>query len=175
MPMNTHLDIVRRETHLELTLNRPECRNALSENLMADLTDALRQAGADDQAHSVIVTGTPPVFCAGLDLREVAQAQAEHDISPLLTLFETIEHLPKPVIAAVNGPAVAGGAGLVSVCDIALCAASAYLGYPGVKRGLVGPIITTYLCRLVGERHARWLLLTGESVPAVRAGDGAGQ
>src|SRR5262249_32104794 len=68
--------------------------------------------------------------------------------------------------AAVNGPAVAGGAGLVSVCDIAICGASGVIGYPEIKRGLVAAIVMTYLRRLVGERHAKYLLLTGENLTA---------
>lgn len=162
------------ERGVEITLNRPEARNALSRALIADLTSALRKADADPNVRSVIVTGAPPSFCAGLDLREVAATttdQAEHDASSLLTLFETIDNLSKPVIAAVNGPAVAGGAGLVSVCDIVICGASGIIGYPEIKRGLVAAIVMTYLRRLVGERQAKYLLLTGENLSAERALD----
>ncbi|MBI5865970.1 MAG: enoyl-CoA hydratase/isomerase family protein [Planctomycetes bacterium] len=157
---------------LELTLNRPSARNALSRDLIASLTAALNQAEGDPNVRSIIITGTPPAFCAGLDLREVAQTtatQAEHDASSLLNLFERIDLLGKPVIAAVNGPAVAGGAGLVSVCDIVVCGQSGVIGYPEIKRGLVAAIVMTYLRRLVGERQAKWLLLTGENLPAERA------
>jgi methylglutaconyl-CoA hydratase len=156
----------------ELTLNRPECRNALSRDLIRRLTAALREAGADARVRCVIVTGTPPAFCAGLDLREVVgttREQAERDSTELLGLLETLDNLPKPVIAAVNGPAVAGGAGLASVCDLVLCAESAVIGYTEVKRGLIAAIVMSYLRRLVGERQARYLLLTGESVSARRA------
>ncbi len=155
-----------------LTLNRPAQRNALSRSLIAALTEALRSADADAGIRSVILAGAGPAFCAGLDLREVAQTsadQAEHDASSLLTLFETIDQMSKPVIAAVHGPAVAGGAGLVSVCDIVLCGTSGMIGYPEVKRGLVAAIVMTYLRRLVGERQAKFLLLTGENLAAERA------
>jgi methylglutaconyl-CoA hydratase len=157
---------------LKLTLNRPECRNALSRELIREATAALRSAEADAAIRSVIITGAPPAFCAGLDLREVANAtleQAERDSIELMTLFETIDGLSKPVIAAVNGPAVAGGAGLVSVCDIVLCAEAACIGYPEIKRGLIAAIVMSYLRRLVGERQAKYLLLTGESVSARQA------
>jgi methylglutaconyl-CoA hydratase len=87
----------------------------------------------------------------------------------LLRLYETIDNLSKPVIAAVNGPAVAGGAGLISVCDIVIAAESSVIGYPEIKRGLVAAIVMTYLRRLVGERQAKYLLLTGENLPARRA------
>ena len=170
--MSEILKIVRAEFGVELTLHRPDCRNALSRGLIAELTEALRAAEQDAAVRSIVLTGTPPAFCAGLDLREVAQTtadQAEHDASALLTLFETIDNLPKPVIAAVNGPAVAGGAGLASVCDLVICGESGIIGYPEIKRGLVAAIVMTYLRRLVGERQAKYLLLTGENLTAERA------
>jgi len=162
----------RRDAVLILTLNRPEKRNALSRALIQTLTAALRRAEQDDAVRVLILTGAGPSFCAGLDLREVAEttaAQAEHDASSLLELFETVDGLAKPVIAAVNGPAVAGGAGLVSVCDLVVCGASGVIGYPEIKRGLVAAIVMTYLRRLVGERDAKYLLLVGENLPAERA------
>lgn len=170
--MSDILTIERRERAALLTLNRPKCRNALSRALIDELTEALRRADADDDVRSVILTGAPPAFSAGLDLRELAQTsgeQAEHDASSLLELFEAVDNLSKPVIAAVNGPAVAGGAGLVSVCDIVICGASSVIGYPEIKRGLVAAIVMTYLRRLVGERVAKHLLLTGENLSAERA------
>lgn len=156
----------------ELTLNRPDRRNALSRALIAELTAALKAADADAGVRNVILTGAGPAFCAGLDLKEVAATsadEAEHDASALLELFETLDHLGKPVIAAVNGPAVAGGAGLVSVCDLVICGESGVIGYPEIKRGLVAAIVMTYLRRLVGERRAKYLLLTGENLDARRA------
>jgi methylglutaconyl-CoA hydratase len=170
--MNALLHIVRRDATLELTLNRPERRNALSRTLIGQLTAALHAAAGDATLRSIVLTGAPPAFCAGLDLREVAEAPAEadeHDTSALLELFETLDGCPQPVIAAVNGPAVAGGAGLVSVCDIVVCGEAARIGYPGIRHGLVAPIVMTYLLRLVGERRARYLLLTGEMRTAEQA------
>lgn len=170
--MSDILSIERRDAGLELTLNRPQARNALSRALIAEFTAALQAAQGDPTVRTVVITGAPPAFCAGLDLREVAATsadQAEHDASALLTLFETIDGMSKPVIAAVNGPAVAGGAGLVSVCDIVLCAESGVIGYPEIKRGLVAAIVMTYLRRLVGERKAKYLLLTGENLDASRS------
>jgi methylglutaconyl-CoA hydratase len=163
--MSDELRIERTDHGIELTLNRPERRNAMSRTLIAELTAAMRQAADESAVRSIILTGAPPAFSAGLDLREVAQTssqQAELDASHLLELFETIDNLAKPVIAAINGPAVAGGAGLASVCDIVLCGASGRIGYPEIKRGLVAAIVMTYLRRLVGERQAKYLLLTGE-------------
>jgi methylglutaconyl-CoA hydratase len=167
--MSAELEISGQAMHVELVLNRPAVRNALSRTLMAELTAELKRAGDDSAVRAIIVTGAPPAFCAGLDLNEVAAAGAVYDNSPLLTLFETIESLPKPVIAAVNGPAMAGGAVLASVCDVAVCASAARIGYPGIKRGLVAPLAMSYLCRLVGERHARYLVLTGQVISASQA------
>lgn len=155
-----------------MTLNRPERRNALSRLLIAELTAQMRMAEQDSQIRSVLLRATGPAFCAGLDLREVSQTtseQATHDASSLQTLFETIDSLAKPVIAAVHGPAVAGGAGLVSVADLVICGRSGMIGYPEIKRGLVAAIVMTYLRRLVGERQAKYLLLTGENLGAERA------
>ncbi len=157
---------------LELTLNRPDKRNALSRALIAELTETLQAAGANAGVRVITLTGAPPSFCAGLDLREVAETtpqQAERDSEALLALFETIDNLSKPVIAAVNGPAVAGGAGLASVCDLVLCAESAVIGFPEIQRGLVPALVMTYLRRSVGERRAKYLMLTGQNLPAHRA------
>ncbi len=170
--MNAPLHVVRCGGVVELTLNRPARRNALSGELIAALAEELRKAGADAAVRSILLTGAPPAFCAGLDLHEVAEAGRtanQHDTSALLALYELIDHLPKPVIAAVNGPAVAGGAALVCVCDLAILAESAQIGYPGVRHGLVAPIVMPYLLRLVGERRARYLLLTGEMIAARQA------
>ena len=155
--MSDVLLVERGASWLELTLNRPDKRNALSRALISELTETLRAAERDDAIRSVIIGGAGPAFSAGLDLKEVAQTtaeQAEHDASSLLTLFERIDNLQKPVIAVVHGPAVAGGAGLVSVCDLVLCGESGIIGYPEIKRGLVAAIVMTYLRRLVGEREA---------------------
>jgi methylglutaconyl-CoA hydratase len=170
--MNAPLHIVRRGAGVELTLNRPARRNALSADLIAALAAALRQADADADVQSILLTGAPPAFCAGLDLHEVAAAGCkgnQHDTTALLALYELIDGLSKPVIAAVNGPAVAGGAALVCVCDLALFAESAQIGYPGVRHGLVAPIVMPSLLRLIGERRARFLLLTGEMIGARQA------
>ncbi len=170
--MSEVLLVQRRGAIVELTLNRPDKRNALSRELIRALTEELHRAEQDGGIRVVLLSGAGPSFCAGLDLKEVAATtpeQAEHDSSALLALFETIDQLPRPVIAAVNGPAVAGGAGLISVCDLVICGESAVIGYPEIKRGLVAAIVMTYLRRLVGERQAKFLLLTGENLPARQA------
>src|SRR5437763_3223618 len=158
-----------------LTLNRPDKRNALSRALIAALTEAFRRAKDDSAARCVLLTGAGPAFCAGMDLAELSETiDADRgviweDALNLARLFDLIYTLPKPTIAVVNGPAVAGGAGLVSVCDLALASAEAKFGYPEVRRGLVAAMVMPHLLRHVGERTARWLLLTGELIDGLAA------
>lgn len=158
-----------------ITLNRPERRNALSRALIAALADAFHRADADSAARCVILTGHGSAFCAGMDLEELRQTIGANsdviweDAQRLSALYDQIYRLPKPTIAAVNGPAVAGGCGLVTVCDLAIGTPTALLGYPEVRRGLVAAMVMPHLLRHVGERAARWLLLTGELIDGIRA------
>jgi methylglutaconyl-CoA hydratase len=166
-----------------ITLNRPDRRNALNQPLIIALTKAFTRAGDDKSARAVILTGAGTAFCAGMDLEELSRSVEEQDKQTesgarsaiwedarrLAKLYELIYTLPKPTIAAVNGPAVAGGAGLVTVCDLALAVPQARLGYPEVRRGLVAAMVMPHLLRHVGERVARYLLLTGELIDAEEA------
>lgn len=165
----------RRGAAAVLTIDRPDRRNALSRALIAALSEAFTRAAADDAVRAVVLTGNGPAFCAGMDLDELRGtlgADADlvwHDASTLSTLYEQIYTLPKPTIAAVNGAAVAGGAGLVTVCDLAVASTDAKFGYPEVRRGLVAAMVMPHLLRHVGERAARWMLLTGELIDANEA------
>jgi methylglutaconyl-CoA hydratase len=158
-----------------VTINRPDKRNALSRALIAALSDAFRRAADDPAARCVILTGAGPAFCAGMDLDELRGtlgAESDKvwdDASKLAVLYDFIYTLPKPTVAVVNGPAVAGGAGLVTVCDLAVTVPGAKFGYPEVRRGLVAAMVMPHLLRHVGERAARWLLLTGELIDGVDA------
>jgi len=174
-----------------ITLNRPDKRNALSRALIQALKDAFERAKDDAAARCVILTGAGPAFCAGMDLAELAETLTPHpspsppggeggvrglaetavwdDARRLMGLYDSIYSLPKPTIAAVNGAAVAGGAGLVTVCDLALAVPAAVFGYPEVRRGLVAAMVMPHLLRHVGERCARHLLLTGELIDAAEA------
>jgi methylglutaconyl-CoA hydratase len=159
-----------------ITLNRADKRNALSRGLIAALTDAFMRAADDAAARCVILTGAGSVFCAGMDLAELAEslnlaepAAIWDDALRIAALYDFIYGLPKPTIAAVNGAAVAGGAGLVTVCDLAVTSAEARLGYPEVRRGLVAAIVMPHLLRHVGERMGRYLLLTGDLIDAAEA------
>jgi methylglutaconyl-CoA hydratase len=159
-----------------LTINRPDRRNALSRGLIDALGIAFARARHDATARCVILTGAGPSFCAGMDLAELQESLASPERTPvwddalrLAKVYDLIYTLPKPTIAAVNGAAVAGGAGLVSVCDLALAAPAAKFGYPEVRRGLVAAMVMPHLMRHVGERMARYLLLTGELIEAAEA------
>jgi methylglutaconyl-CoA hydratase len=161
-----------------IQLNRPEKRNALNNALIGELRAAFERAAADSAARCVILTGAGSVFCAGMDLA-VLQASLDRatadnlwdDAMRLAELYDLIYTLPKPTIAAINGAAVAGGAGLVTVCDLAVAVHEARFGYPEVRRGLVAAMVMPHLLRHVGERMARYLLLTGELIDADAARD----
>jgi methylglutaconyl-CoA hydratase len=165
-----------------LTLNRPDRRNALSQPLIKSLGARFERARADMQVRCVILTGSGTTFCAGMDLVELQEfvaptaAQDEgsvvwQDALRLAQLFDLIYTFPKPTIAAVNGAAVAGGAGLTTVCDLAVASPGAKFGYPEVRRGLVAAMVMPHLLRHVGERMARYLFLTGEMLDASAALD----
>jgi methylglutaconyl-CoA hydratase len=160
-----------------ISLNRADKRNALSRGLIDGLSAAFARARNDESVRCVILTGAGPVFCAGMDLAELQESiSAPKEQSPvwddalrLAKLYDLIYTLPKPTIAAVNGSAVAGGAGLVTVCDLAVSVPEARFGYPEVRRGLVAAMVMPHLLRHVGERMARFLLLTGEVIEAAEA------
>jgi methylglutaconyl-CoA hydratase len=160
-----------------VTINRADKRNALSRALIAALTDAFTAIREEPTGRCVILTGAGPTFCAGMDLaelresidREVAGDRVWDDAQKLANLYDLIYTLPVPTIAAVNGSAVAGGAGLVTVCDLALAVTDAKFGYPEVRRGLVAAMVMPHLLRHVGERMARYLLLSGELIDAETA------
>jgi methylglutaconyl-CoA hydratase len=160
-----------------LTLNRPDRRNALSQPLIKALGVNFERARGDEEVRTVILTGSGSSFCAGMDLAELQDSlapeklQGDHsvvwqDALRLAQLFDLIYTFPKPTIAAVNGAAVAGGAGLVTVCDLAVAVPGAKFGYPEVRRGLVAAMVMPHLLRHVGERMARYLFLTGEMIDA---------
>jgi methylglutaconyl-CoA hydratase len=160
-----------------ITINRADKRNALSRPLIAALIDAFARAAADAAARCVILTGAGSVFCAGMDLAELQESLGQRgpespvweDALRLATLYDRIYTLPKPTLAAVNGAAVAGGAGLVTVCDLAVAVPEAKFGYVEVRRGLVAAMVMPHLMRHVGERMTRYLLLTGELIGADEA------
>ena len=160
---------------LTLTLDRPEKRNALGAALIEALHAALDRAELDAEVRVVLLTGAGKDFCAGADLDELlasAGASAEANEATALRLgglFSRLRALPKPVVAAVRGRALAGGAGLMTACDIVLAGAGAQVGYPEVLRGFVPAMVMTMLRRLVGEKVALDLVLTGRTLGAAEA------
>ena len=160
---------------LTLTLNRPDKRNALSTSLINDFAAAIAEADLDAEVRVVCVRGAGRDFCAGADLAELLASadrsleENEADAMRLGKLFLALRALPKPVVAVVQGRALAGGAGLATACDIVLAAETASLGYPEIRRGFVPAMVMTMLRRLVGERVAFDLIATGRVLGAPEA------
>ena len=160
---------------LTLTLDRPEKRNALSSGLVEALHAALERADLDTEVRVLVLRGAGKDFCAGADLDELLASAdltlAENEATALRlgALFGRMRALPKPVLAMVHGRALAGGAGLVTACDIAVAAAGAQLGYPEIQRGFVPAMVMTLLRRAAGEKAALDLVLTGRLLGAEEA------
>lgn len=170
--MNPDLVLVAHPTPgvAQLTLNRPEKRNALSVPLLQALLTALDTIEADPTQRVLLLTGSGTVFCAGLDLAEAGDPKIAHLSAELIaTVLRRLIESRLITIAVVQGAALAGGAGLVSACDFAFAEGSAQIGYPEPKRGLVAALVMTLLRRQLRERDARRLLLTGESVSGTEA------
>jgi methylglutaconyl-CoA hydratase len=149
-----------------LTLNRPDKRNAISYELIDELQQALELLG-NSQSLVLILTGQGKAFCSGMDLENLksligrTEEQNLQDSRTMARLFRSIHDFPRPTIAAVNGAAIAGGTGIATICDFTLATPEAKFGYTEVRIGFVPAIVSTFLVRQVGEKHARDLLLTG--------------
>lgn len=157
-----------------ITLNRPEKRNAISFELIDDLLLALDEVEKSD-AIVLILTGAGKAFCSGMDLDNLkallgrTPKQNVQDSEMMVRLFRSLYEFPKATIAAVNGPAIAGGTGLALLCDFTLAVPDAKFGYTEVRIGFVPAIVSTFLLRQVGEKQARDLLLTGRIFAADEA------
>lgn len=171
-------DLVRRDRAgrvLTLTLNRPDKRNALSASLVGALRTELDVAADDDGVRVVVLTGAGKAFSAGADLaalEALQTASAEDNLADsrhLADLFTAIYRHPKPVIAKVNGHAIAGGCGLAAVCDFSLVAEGAKLGFTEVRIGFVPAIVSVFVLRKLGEAAARDLMLRGGLISAEEA------
>jgi enoyl-CoA hydratase/carnithine racemase len=158
-----------------LTMNRPEKRNALNTALSEALLNSLREADADTSVRAIVLTGAGSAFCAGADLSEFAEMQSDSAALVARRSQLTMElqgvfaKLSKPVVSAINGPAMGGGAGLAIGGDIAIISETARIGYPEVKRGIVAAVVMANLVRHVGRKAAFELVGTGEPVDAARA------
>src|SRR5271157_947698 len=157
-----------------VTLNRPDKRNAISYDLIDELLRALVEIEGS-AAQILILTGAGKAFCSGMDLGNLrsitgrTEEENRADSETMARLFRTICEFPKVTIAAVNGPAIAGGCGLATLCDFTLASTEAKFGYTEVRIGFVPAIASTFLLRQVGEKQARDLLLTGRIIGAEEA------
>lgn len=160
----------------EIKLNRPDKKNALNPQLVRELQNCFNSLRS--KAISIVsLSGEGDVFSAGADLAHIQQLaknsdeENRNDSRELMTLFKSIYDFPKTVIAKVNGHAIAGGAGLASVCDIVLMKKSAKIGYTEIKIGFVAAIVMVFLRRMIPEKNAKELLLSGRLISASEAKD----
>ena len=166
---------IRNNTGL-IILNRPEKRNALDPEMSSLIRVKFNEFAADKNIKSVILTGEGTSFCAGADLswlnkiKDYSSIKNEKDTEHIAELFLAIYDYPKPVIAAVNGPAVGGGCGLASVCDFVIAdTKEARFGYTEVKIGFIPAIVSIFLIKKIGEGKAKQILLTGEIIEPEKA------
>ena len=155
-----------------IVLNRPDKRNALSRQMLADLMQALDDLHQERKVRAVILTGAGTAFCAGMDLSEMqataqqpdSQLQWHQDAVQYRELIDKLLQFPKPIIAAVNGPAIAGGAGLVLASDVVIGTPEAKFGLPEPRRGIVAGLVSPLLVFRVGGSHSSNLLLTARTI-----------
>jgi methylglutaconyl-CoA hydratase len=158
-----------------ITLNRPEKRNALNDQLIAGINAALVRADEDERARVVVLSGAGKDFCSGADLTALEKIAASSisdnvvDAQSLVELFTLIRRLRLPVIAAVKGRALAGGCGLATACDLILASKNSRFGYPEVRIGFVPAIVLSILRRNVSEKKAFELITRGEEISADEA------
>jgi enoyl-CoA hydratase/carnithine racemase len=163
-----------------LTLNRPAARNSLSEAMIAALHAALNEIGGDNSIRALVIAANGPAFSAGHDMKELTARRSDPDrgrayfaqiMNACSAMMQAVVHLPKPVIAAVQGTATAAGCQLVASCDLAVASEAASFATPGVDIGLFCSTPMVALSRNVPRKQAMEMLLTGEPVPAARARD----
>jgi enoyl-CoA hydratase/carnithine racemase len=161
-----------------LTLNRPQARNSLSEDLLAALSETFAAIAQDRNVRAVVLAAAGPAFCAGHDMREMTQRRADADggrayfawlMEQCCAVMQMIPRLPQPVIAAVQGPASAAGCQLVATCDLAVASSAAGFCTPGVHIGLFCSTPMVALSRNVARKHAMEMLLTGDMISADEA------
>ena len=159
----------------QIKLNRPEKRNAINPQMVRELDEIITQWENDPSVKVIILKGEGKAFCSGADLaylKEMRQYDLQknyEDSLNLAKLFLKIYSYPKPIIAAVQGAALAGGCGLATVCDLIIASSNAKFGYPEVKIGFVAAIVSAFLIRQIGERKAKELLLSGRIISAQEA------
>jgi len=160
-------------------LNRPQKRNALTRELLAELRNSVLDAAGRKDLRCLVLEASGPVFCAGMDLAQMEETASRNDAREVWHADTRLYHdvvasiltLPAPTIAVVQGPALAGGVGLVLACDLVLASESATFALPEPKRGITAAIVTPLLVHRVGISAASWLLLSGEGIDSARARD----
>ena len=158
-----------------ITLNRPERRNALDQELLTELRDALRVSAADERIRVVVVAGVGNDFCSGMDLRTFADeasgdlAKFQEEARNMAGLLLDMRRHPRPIVAVVHGRALGGGCGIATASDIILAADSAQFGYPEINIGFVPAIVMAILRRSVSEKRAFELIASGASISAQTA------
>ncbi len=157
-----------------ITLNRPERRNALNPQMIAELIHALGEA-ALCPCGVVVLTGAGTAFCSGMDLENLKSLNDQRpedqraDAESTMWVMRRLYELQKPTIAAVNGPAIAGGTGLATLCDFTLAAPQAKFGYTEVKIGFIPAMVSVFLLEMIGEKKAKDLLLSGRILDVQQA------
>ena len=163
-----------------LTLNRPEARNSLSEGLIAALHAALQEIHDDASVRAVVIAATGKAYSAGHDMKELTARRSDADrgrayfaqiMTACSSMMQAVVHLPKPVVAAVQGIATAAGCQLVASCDLAIASETASFATPGVDIGLFCSTPMVALSRNIPRKQAMEMLLTGEPIPATTARD----
>lgn len=160
-----------------LTLNRPDRRNALDQELVTELRDALRNSVADETVRVVMIAGAGKDFCSGMDLRTFADdvssdlAKFQSEARNMAGLLLDMRRHPRPIVAAVQGRALGGGCGIATAADLVLAADSAQFGYPEINIGFVPAIVLAILRRSVSEKRAFELIASGEAISARTALD----
>jgi methylglutaconyl-CoA hydratase len=153
-----------------LTLNRPDKRNALSIELLESLCKTITLISEDPTQRVLILKGAGTVFCSGLDLEEASNpVHLKKSAALVARCLKTIHQATPLTIAAVQGAAIAGGAGIMSACDFVVAVGGIKIGYPEVRRGLAPALVMTFLRRQLRERDVRELLLTGRFITSERA------
>lgn len=173
--MESRLEITCQQGICRVSMNRPDVRNAFDDHLAQELAQTFLSIAQDESLRVVVLEGRGKVFSAGGDLnwmRRIADYSYDEnlaDAEAFQRAFEAIERCPVPVIGRIQGAALGGGAGLVAVCDIAIAAKDAVMGFPEVRLGLVPGVISPYVVRKIGLSAARHLFVTGERLDAVEA------
>lgn len=157
-----------------ITLNRPDRRNAMTPEMQTELITAMEEAAAS-HCRVVIFKGAGEAFCSGLDLAALqgmshqSAADQRADAERIARLFRTLYELPKPTIAAVHGAAIAGGAGIATICDFTVATPEAKFGFTEARIGFVPAIVSAFLALQIGDKRTRDLLLTARLFDAAEA------